>query len=84
MMRMTYTSLCNFMKMLTGACYEALVAMAEGKRCHGGETEMVPRQHSENDATTAYPKIVPRQHIGSGNSIEIPMQERSVWMCATC
>ena len=58
--------------------------MAEGKRCHGGETEMVPRQHSENDATTAYPKIVPRQHIGSGNSIEIPMQERSVRMCATC
>ena len=27
-------------------------------------------------------KTVPRQHSGSGNSIEIPMQRRSVRMCA--
>ena len=26
---------------------------------------------------------VPRQHIGTGNSIEIPMQKRSVRMCGT-
>ena len=44
-----------FMKMLTWACwYEAFVAMAEGKRCHGGETEMVPRQHSGPDNSWRY------------------------------
>src|SRR3954466_13482516 len=32
------------MKILTRARYEAFVAMAEGKGCHGGETEMAPRQ----------------------------------------
>ena len=26
---------------------------------------------------------MPRQHIGSGNSIEIPIQKRSVQMCGT-
>ena len=41
--------LSNFMKTLTWACYEAFVAMAEGKRCHGGGTKMVPRQHSGPD-----------------------------------
>ena len=25
--------------------------MAEGKRCHGGETKMVPRQHSDDPTT---------------------------------
>ena len=25
--------------------------MAEGKRCHGGETEMVPQQHSDDPTT---------------------------------
>ena len=40
-----------------------LVTMAERKGCQGGETKMVPRQHS-----------------GPGNSIEIPIQERSVRM----
>ena len=38
--------LCNFMKMLTWACYEAFVTMAEQKGCHGDETE--------NDATATY------------------------------
>ena len=49
--------LSNFMEMLTWAWYDAFVAMAEGKGCHGGETEMVPRQHP-----------------GSGNSIEMLVQ----------
>ena len=53
-----------------------LVTMADQKGCHGND--------NENGATAAYPKMVPRQHIGSGNSIEIPMQERSVRMSATC
>ena len=39
--------------------------MAEGKGCHGGETEMVPRQHP-----------------GSGNSIEMLVQ-RNKCGCAT-
>ena len=29
-------------------------------------------------------KMVPRQHSGPGNSIEIPMQERSVRMSVSC
>ncbi len=50
--------------------------MAEQKGCHGGETK--------NGATATYPKMMPRQHIGSGNSIEIPMQDRSVRMSVSC
>ena len=37
----------------------------------------------ERGATTTNPKMMPRQHIGTGNSIEIPMQKRSVRMCGT-
>ena len=34
--------------------------MVEGKGCYGGETK--------NGATATYPKMMPRQHIGSGSS----------------
>ena len=77
-MRMTYASYMQFL----WRCWheqdmEHLVTMSERKGCHGGETKMVPRQHirkwchgniSENDATTTYPKMMPRQHISSGSS----------------
>ena len=36
----------------------------------------------ESGATATNPKMMPRQHIGTGNSIEIPMQKRSVRMHA--
>ena len=52
--------LCNFMKMLTRACYEAFG--------HHGGTKRVPRRRNENGATTTYPKMMPRQHIGSGST----------------
>ena len=59
-MRMTYANLCKVCEKLTRAYFEAFVAMAEGKGCHGGETK--------NGATATYPKMMPRQHIGSGSS----------------
>ena len=52
--------LCNFMKMLTWACYEAFG--------HHGGTKRVPRRRNKNGATATYPKMMPRQHIGSGSS----------------
>ena len=65
MMRMTCSSYASFKKMLTRAYYEAFVTMVERKR----------------GATTTITKTVPLQRSGSGNSIEIPMQRRSVWLC---
>ena len=50
MMRMTYTSLCNCMKMLTWACYEAFVTVAE-RKATTTTTKMVPRQHSDDPTT---------------------------------
>lgn len=44
------------------------------KGCHGND--------NENGATATLTKTVPRQRSGSGNSIEIPMQRRSVRMHA--
>ena len=37
--------------------------MAEGKRCHGGETEMVPRQHSDDPTT--------RRDVGAKESVDV-------------
>ena len=37
----------------------------------------------EKGATATNPKMMPRQHIGSSNSIEIPVQKRNVRMCGT-
>ena len=41
--------------------------MAERKGCHGGETKMVPRQHS-----------------GSGNSIEVPVEKNTCDGSVSC
>ena len=38
------------------------------------------RGGNERGATTTTTEMMPRQHSGSGNSIEIPMQKRSVRM----
>ena len=46
--------------MLTLACYEAFG--------HHGGTKRVPRRRNKNGATATYPKMMPRQHIGSGSS----------------
>ena len=54
MMRMTFASFMQFFFKLTGACYEAFVAVVEEKGCHGGETEMVPRQHIGSDSSRRY------------------------------
>ena len=37
-----------FMKMLIRSFYEAFVTVVERKGCHGDETEMMPRQHSDD------------------------------------
>ena len=34
-------------------------------------------------ATVMNPKMMPWQHIGSDNSIEMPVKRTSVWMCGT-
>ena len=46
MMRMTYASFMQFYEMLTWACYEAFVTIAERKGCHGNKFK--------NDATATY------------------------------
>ena len=52
--------LCNF--------YENVdMSMIRSISRHGGR-EKVPRRRNKNGATATYPKMMPRQHIGSGSS----------------
>src|SRR3954469_19820192 len=43
--------------------------MAEGKGCHGND--------NGNGATATNPKMMPRQHIGSDNSVEILVKKEA-------
>ena len=63
--------LCSFMKMLTWACYEAFG--------HHGGTKRVPRRRNKNGATATYPKMMPRQHIGSGSSRRYRCKRKWAW-----
>ena len=69
MMRMTYTSLWNIYENVDMSTLWSIwspwwnekgATAAKQKWCHGNI--------SENDATATYPKMMPRQHIGSGSS----------------
>ena len=59
-MQMTYASFMQFYENVDKSIKKHLVTLAEQKGCHGDETE--------NDATATYPKMMPRQHIGSDSS----------------
>ena len=56
-----------------------LVTMAERKGCHGGETKWCHGNISENDATATYPKMMPRQRIGSGSSRRYRCKRKWAW-----
>ena len=66
MMRRTCSRLCNFNENVDKSIMKHVVIVAE----------------KERGATATITKTVPRQRSGSGNSIEIPMQRRSVRMRA--
>ena len=48
MMRMTFASFKQFLLKVDMSVMRAFVTMVERKGCHGGETEMMPRQHSDD------------------------------------
>ena len=82
MMRMTYTSFMQFyenvdMSMIRGIWSpwrnEKGATAAKQKWCHGNI--------SENDATATYPKMMPRQHIGSGSSRRYRCKRRRADAC---
>ena len=47
-----------------------LVTMAEQKGCHGGDTEMVPRQHSDDPTT--------HHDVGANESVNVQNMQKMV------
>ena len=48
MMQMTFASFMHFLLKVDMSVMRAFVTMVERKGCHGDETEMMPRQHSDD------------------------------------
>src|SRR3954471_22219914 len=75
MMRMPCASLCNYYenvdksikKHLSSWRKESVPRQRQRKWCHGND--------NGNGATATNPKMMPRQHIGSDNSVEILVQK---------
>ena len=70
-MRMTYASFMQF--------YENVDMSMLWSICHHGGRKKVPRRWNKNGATATYPKMMPRQHIGSGSSRRYRCKRKWAW-----